>query len=118
MTGFFKSVLVNLFNCAILCCVTGVFNSVLVDLLNCTILCCVTYDFNSVLVDLFNCTLLCYVTGVFNSVLVDLYGVRTVTIIGALLSSGGLLLSSLAPNIDVLTFTYGVIAGGNNHNEN
>ena len=44
-------------------------------------------------------------------VLVDVVGVRHTALLSAVFLAGGVALSSLAPDIYVLSLTYGVIAG-------
>ena len=46
-----------------------------------------------------------------NSCFIFRYGCRKVTIFGAILSCIGFLLSAVAPNLEVLYITYGLISG-------
>ena len=51
------------------------------------------------------------VSGVLFSVLINQYGCRMVTLVGGVVWFAGFASSSLAPNIIVLYFTYGIVAG-------
>jgi len=51
------------------------------------------------------------VLGILFSVLIGRYGCRIVTLVGGVVWFTGFASSSLAPNIIVLYFTYGIVAG-------
>jgi len=53
----------------------------------------------------------CYVSGILFSVLIGRYGCRIVTVIGGIVWFVGFATSSMAPNVIVLYFTYGIVAG-------
>ena len=51
------------------------------------------------------------ISGPVAGLFVTKYGCRPATILGGLITSAGMLVSSFAPSIELLTFTYGVVAG-------
>lgn len=54
-------------------------------------------------------------TGPIASILVNKYGCRLVTMVGAVITSTGFILSIFSPNVEIMIVTYGLMGG--NHSK-